>query len=94
LTRLIQILVVAVSDGKTLVRYVLDGKGTVTINDDQKKNVGPGALLEVSGPASLVWEAKSEMIVLTPGFEEGGKLIGVALALVAMCGALVAGVGS
>jgi hypothetical protein len=56
--------------------------------------VGPGALLEVSGPASLVWEAKSEMIVLTPGFEEGGKLIGVALALVVMCGALVAGVGS
>jgi quercetin dioxygenase-like cupin family protein len=75
------------------VRYVLDGKGTVTINDDQRKNVGPGSLLEVSGPASLVWEASSEMIVLTPGFEEGGKLIGVALALVVMCGALIAGVG-
>jgi quercetin dioxygenase-like cupin family protein len=75
------------------VRYVLDGKGTVTIDDDQQQNVGPGSLVEVSGPAALVWETSSEMLVLTPGFEEGGKLIAVALVLVVLCGSLIAGVG-
>jgi hypothetical protein len=75
------------------VRYVLDGKGTVTIDDDQQQNVSPGSLVEVSGPAALVWETSSEMLVLTPGFEEGGKLIAVALVLVVLCGSLIAGVG-
>jgi hypothetical protein len=34
------------------------------------------------------------MILLTPGFEEGGKLLGVAALMVIVCGALIAGVGS
>lgn len=86
-------------DGQTIVRYVLDGKGVVEIStDDQtgtkRTSVGPGSLVEVTGEASLSWKASSgEMIVLTPGFEEGGKLIGVAVAMIVLCGALVAGLG-
>ena len=82
------------------VRYVLDGTGTVEIvtnNDSTAKSyaVGPGTLIEVTGEAKLSWEASSsEMILLTPGFEEGGKLLGVAALMVIVCGALIAGVGS
>jgi hypothetical protein len=77
-----------------MIRYVLDGKGTVVTDDGKRMTVGPGALLEVFGPTSLTWETPNEMIVLTPGFEEGGKLLGVAAALVILCGAMIAGVGS
>jgi hypothetical protein len=86
--------------GQMLVRYVLDGTGTVeivTIHDSITKlsTVGPGTLIEVTGEAKLSWEASSsEMILLTPGFEEGGKLLGVAALMVIVCGALIAGVGS
>jgi hypothetical protein len=86
--------------GQTLVRYVLDGTGTVEIvtnNDSITKSstIGPGTLIEVTGEAKLSWESSSsEMILLTPGFEEGGKLLGVAALMVIVCGALIAGVGS
>lgn len=83
-----------VSEGQTLVRYVLDGKGSLTTDEGQRVSVNPGSLIEVTGPGSMSWETSSEMLVLTPGFEEGGKLAGVALALVVLCGALIAGVGS
>jgi hypothetical protein len=79
---------------------VLDGTGTVEIvtnNDSITKSstIGPGALIEVTGEAKLSWESSSsEMILLTPGFEEGGKLLGVAALMVIVCGALIAGVGS
>jgi hypothetical protein len=91
-----------VGGGQTVVRYVLDGTGIVetTTSDEtgtdkkQRTSVGPGSLMEVAGEASLSWEASSgEMIILTPGYEEGGKLLGVAVAMVVLCGALVAGVG-
>mmetsp|Transcript_23800 Transcript_23800/g.33282 ORF Transcript_23800/g.33282 Transcript_23800/m.33282 type:complete len:180 (+) Transcript_23800:129-668(+) len=91
-----------VESGTTLVRYVLDGKGVVetTTYDDNGSNsnrisVGPGSLVEVTGEAVMSWKASTgEMIILTPGFEEGGKLAGVALAMIVLCGALVAGIGS
>jgi hypothetical protein len=90
-----------VGGGQTVVRYVLDGSGTVetTTSDEtgtdkkQRASVGPGSLMEVTGEASLSWEASGEMIILTPGYEEGGKLLGVAVAMIVFCGALVAGVG-
>ena len=81
-------------EGQTLVRYILDGKGTVEINDDPPKPVAPGTLVEVDGEASLTWSAATELIVLTPGFEEGGKLIAVAGLLIVVCGAaLLLGTG-
>ena len=59
----------------------------------------PGLLVQVAGPAILCWKNEGaakgeEVIVLTPGFEEGGALAGVAIGLVLLCGALIAGVGS
>jgi len=48
------------------------------------------------GPASLSWKttpSDSEMIVLTPGFEQLGQLVGVAGGLVVLCVALFFGLG-
>ena len=82
-------------EGQTLVRYVLDGQGSVEIqdSDDQSQTipVKPGSLLEVTGEATLSWDVTTkEMILLTPGFEQMGIFAGVALALVVLLGALVA----
>jgi hypothetical protein len=86
------------AEGQTLVRYVLDGEGILEIeaaeSPKRTTNLTPGTLVEVSGDASLSWRAEGEMIILTPGFEEGGKFLGVAVAVIIIFGALVAGVGS
>jgi hypothetical protein len=85
------------SEGQTLVRYVLDGTGYVKIDADetskQTTQLAPGTLIEITGEATLSWNTPGEMIILTPGFEEGGKLLGVAAALIVVCGALIAGFG-
>ena len=95
----------SVAEGQIATRYVLDGKGRVSIdyfdpytgNEANKKaRVYPGTLVEVDGEATLVWEvdnAKEGMIVLTPNFEEGGKLALVAGFLVVLVAGLVAGLG-
>mmetsp|Transcript_19977 Transcript_19977/g.40478 ORF Transcript_19977/g.40478 Transcript_19977/m.40478 type:complete len:188 (-) Transcript_19977:111-674(-) len=93
--------------GQEATRYVLEGSGSLEVKtfDDEgsmesgvvsKSKVGPGTLVEVSGRADLVWQidGQGEMIILTPGYEEGGLLLGVAAVLVVLCGALIAGVGS
>lgn len=50
--------------------------------------------MEVDGEATLKWEVDGEgMIVLTPGFEEGGKLAMVGAFFVVLCAALLAGSG-
>ena len=91
----------------TLIRYVLDGKGTLEImptnTDDSPKSktevlkVGPGTMVEITGgPASLLWKTtplESEMVVLTPGFEQLGQLVGVAGGLVVLCIVLFVGLG-
>mmetsp|Transcript_19220 Transcript_19220/g.28985 ORF Transcript_19220/g.28985 Transcript_19220/m.28985 type:complete len:162 (-) Transcript_19220:75-560(-) len=76
-----------VSDGQNLVRYVLDGTGDIEIKEKDGKSkvstVGPGALLEVSDQATLMWRVNSgEMIVLTPGYEQAGLFLGVAVSLI------------
>lgn len=80
-------------DGQSLVRYVLDGQGSVQISygeESKDLSVSPGSLLEVKGEANLNWSISSrEMIILTPGFEEVGRFAGVAVALVVLLGALV-----
>lgn len=93
---------VSSSSDTTLVRYVLEGTGTVDISstsegENKSYKVRPGTLLEVSGPATLSWTTTTkdgEMIILTPNYEEGGTFLGVVAALVVLCGALIAGVGS
>lgn len=78
----------------TLVRYVLDGQGSVQVTDGEESKqvaMAPGSLLEVSGEATLDWVvASDEMIILTPGFEQGGLFAGVTLAVVVLLGALIA----
>ncbi len=95
----------SVPDGQIVTRYVLDGKGRVDIQyldpysgdiSNRKERVYPGTLVEVEGEATLVWNVDDEkvgMIVLTPDFQEGGKLILVAAFLVALIAGLVAGTG-
>lgn len=86
-------------DDKSLVRYVLDGSGSVTItslededNDqEQKVAVAPGSLVEVTGTARLTWQVDSkEMILLTPGFEQLGLFAAVAVGLVVIVAGLLA----
>ena len=94
----------SISEGQIATRYVLSGKGRVTIDYYNDENVNirqrtnqrvyPGTLIEVDGEANLFWEVddmKEGMIVLTPSYEEGGKLLLVAGALVVFCAGLIAG---
>ena len=85
-------------EGQLLVRYILDGTGTLDVEDSEAAKrsikVKPGTLVEVSGEAILSWKAEGEVIVLTPGFEEGGTFLGVAVAVIILFGTLLAGVGS
>lgn len=83
--------------GRNLIRYVLDGEGFLSY-DDKRTKVGPGTLVEVDNEdeeeSELIWECTTpSMIILTPGYEEGGKLLAVGLALAVLSIALVAGVG-
>ena len=70
-----------ISEGQIATRYVLSGKGRVTIDYYDNENVNirqrtnqrvyPGTLIEVDGEANLFWEVddmKEGMIVLTPSF--------------------------
>ena len=95
----------SVSGGQTLTRYVLDGRGRVTIDymdsysgnvKRRKERVYPGTLVEVDGEAVLFWELDNEkegMIILTPNFEEGGKFLLIAGLLLVFCAGLLAGSG-
>mmetsp|Transcript_16004 Transcript_16004/g.39197 ORF Transcript_16004/g.39197 Transcript_16004/m.39197 type:complete len:158 (+) Transcript_16004:156-629(+) len=80
-------------EGQTLIRYILDGTGVLDTEADdlgQKSyKLTPGTLVEITGQASLDWKAKDELIVLTPGFEEGGKFIGVLVVMLLTFGALL-----
>jgi hypothetical protein len=99
-----------VNTDTNVVRYILDGTGTLEIcsvvdprkvEEDAKPTrrecttiVEPGTLIQVQGPATLRWMALDEMIVLTPGFEEGGLFAGVIVAVLALFGALMVGTTS
>lgn len=94
-----------VQEGSIATRYVLDGRGRLTIdyydNEGEKRRIKnqrmyPGTLVEVDGEASLLWEVddqKEGMILLTPGYEEGGKLALVGGALLVFCAGLLVGAG-
>ena len=60
------------------------------------QRVYPGTLVEVDGEAKLLWEvddANEGMIVLTPSYEEGGKLLLVGGFLLVFCAGLLVGAG-
>lgn len=100
------------SNDSLLVRYVLEGQGSVDIvvasssgddtDDDGSatttttttttttRAVQPGTLLQVTGPATLQWQATTaDMIVLTPGYEQGGLLLAVGGGLVALLAGVI-----
>ena len=79
-------------EGQTLVRYILQGGGTVTVNGKDSRRFMTGMLMEVEGPVTLDWEKDSgeDVIILTPGFENGGLLVGAFLGFMGMVAALVA----
>ncbi len=96
----------SIIEGGIATRYILDGNGRLSItyynNNDpggpcQSMNnvrVYPGTLIEVNGEAVLQWtvdDAKVGMIVLTPTYEEGGKLVLVGAALMVFCAGLIIG---
>eukprot|EP00970_Alexandrium_tamarense_P007786 scaffold1486_cov186-Alexandrium_tamarense.AAC.8 len=96
----------SISEGQIATRYILNGKGRVTINyfnqftgeEEWRRDerVYPGTLVEVDGEATLSWVVDDEregMIVLTPGFEEGGKFALVLGLLIVFCAGLFAGGG-
>ncbi len=85
-----------VATEKIVVRYVLDGSGALEVTDEdqaqtQTISLAPGTLVEVTGTATLRWLAKNDMILLTPGFEEGGLLLGVIVGVIVLFGALLTG---
>eukprot|EP00578_Thalassiosira_sp_NH16_P009372 CAMPEP_0181122726 /NCGR_PEP_ID=MMETSP1071-20121207/25478_1 /TAXON_ID=35127 /ORGANISM="Thalassiosira sp., Strain NH16" /LENGTH=143 /DNA_ID=CAMNT_0023207737 /DNA_START=161 /DNA_END=593 /DNA_ORIENTATION=- len=95
----------SVEEGGIATRYILEGRGRVTVDyyDDagelrrvNNRRVYPGTLVEVDGEANLLWEVDDEnegMIVLTPGYEEGGKLVVVGGFLLMFCAGLLIGSG-
>lgn len=58
----------------------------------REEAISPGTLVEVDGEATLSWEVDGNegVIILTPGFEERGKLALVFGFFVAFCAWLVA----
>ena len=80
------------SDGQVLLRYILQGKGSLVVDGVQAKPFGVGTLVDVTGPASLEWnlEGGEDVILLTPGFEQGGAFLGVVAAMIVLTGALIA----
>jgi len=95
----------SVPDDAVVIRYILSGRGTVSYSSSgdgsgktrgsPRRKIGPGGLVEITGPTDVDWtvEAGEEMIVLTPGYEEAGLLLGVAGAFLVLCGVLVATAG-
>mmetsp|Transcript_10438 Transcript_10438/g.22659 ORF Transcript_10438/g.22659 Transcript_10438/m.22659 type:complete len:185 (-) Transcript_10438:203-757(-) len=95
----------SVAEGLLVSRYVLSGNGRITVdyydeNDDKQRISGQrvyaGTLVEVDGEANIFWDVESDdgMIVLTPNYEEGGKLLLVGGALAVFCAGLIIGSGN
>ena len=79
----------------SLFRYVLEGSGSLEL-EDQAPSVTPGTLVEIqegSPELRLDWKSDTEeMILLTPGFEQGGVFLGVIAGILVLFGVLLSGV--
>lgn len=80
-----------VSEDQTIVRYILQGSGTLYVDGSNAK-FNTGMLVEVEGPATLEWDKNDgeDVIILTPGYETGGLFVGVIIGFIGMVAALVA----
>lgn len=82
-----------VKEETTLVRYILQGTGTVRTDDGTfSRKFYAGTLVEVQGPEILIWERNQgeDVIILTPGFENGALFATAIVGFVTMVGALLA----
>lgn len=90
------------TDNQPLIRYILKGSGSLIIVDDdedsdtivKKTKFSTGNLIEVDGPCSLKWTIDDDcdnIILLTPGFEQGKLFLGAIVAMMVMFGALISG---
>lgn len=81
-------------------RYILDGTGSiqVTLYDEagnmktarpSSHKLVPGSFVEAMGPATIDWTVDDQMIVLTPGYEQGSLFAAVAALFVVLCGVLI-----
>ena len=75
-----------VDEDQIFVRYVLDGTGAVNVvvqNGKRRQDCGQTWLSggSVTGQATLEWQGMEDMIILTPGYEQPGMLIGAAALL-------------
>lgn len=80
-------------EGQTLVRYILQGSGTLDVDGGRSsRKFNTGMLVEAEGPVKLDWnkDEGENVIILTPGFEQGGLFAGALIGFVAMVGALIA----
>lgn len=79
-------------EGKSIVRYILQGSGTVTVGNESSRKFSEGTLIEIQGPCKVTWTKNEgdDIIILTPGFENVGLFVGVILGFTAMVGALLA----
>jgi len=75
------------------VRYILQGSGTLDVDGGRSsRKFNTGMLVEAEGPVKLDWnkDEGENVIILTPGFEQGGLFAGALIGFVAMVGALIA----
>lgn len=93
--------------GQVAARYILEGAGMVLVtlyeNDGftpkvtipEEYRVVPGNLVEVMGPCKLEWQTDedAEIVILSPGYEQGSLFAAVGALFVVLCGALIAGIG-
>ena len=107
----------SVEPDRTVLRYILDGRGTVEIHPPLVQEeettttrtirsttssppptptavrlvvkVQTGNLIQVQGPVTLHWTAQEEIILLTPGFEEGGLFVSVLVTVLVLFGTLI-----
>ena len=95
----------AVSPEASVQRYILEGSGKLSVvvdgGDDAAATTDialkPGTLVEIrpgTPSVTLEWECAPncpEIILLTPGFEEGNVFLGVIAGIVVLFGALLSG---
>lgn len=92
-----------VAPENSLQRYVLEGTGSLAVVADDNSvttiPIKPGTLVEIrvgTPSVTLEWECAPncpEVILLTPGFEEGGVFLGVIAGIVVLFGALLSSTG-
>lgn len=91
-----------VSPEASVQRYILEGSGKLSVVVDDSGDataitLKPGTLVEIgvgTPSVTLEWECGPncpEIILLTPGFEEGNVFLGVIAGIVVLFGVLLSG---